>query len=220
MPIMAPSPKLHVRLIALTRPDMTQDEAKINIGCGISGLGGWHNLDNSLTITLSRIPLVNRFLNVPPWPRDVLRYDVRKGLPFKTASVRYVYSSHTFEHFTYPESLEITKECFRVLEEHGVIRIAVPDLALIVCEYIADKDPMASHNFVSRLSLKHSLQDFVHPGSNHSQMFDRTSLMHLLQSAGFANPVARAFRQSAIPEIDRLELEVRQRESLYVEAQR
>jgi SAM-dependent methyltransferase len=199
---------------------MTQDEVKINIGCGVSGLEGWHNFDNSLTIILSRIPLLNRFLNVPRWPRNVRRYDVRKGLPFKTASVRYIYSSHTFEHFTNPESLGIAKECFRVLEEGGVIRIAVPDLALIVREYISDKDPMASHTFVSRLSLEHSLQDIVHPGSNHSQMFDRRSLVQLLLSAGFANPVARPFRQSAIPEIDRLEQEVRQRESLYVEAQR
>jgi hypothetical protein len=199
---------------------MTQDEVKINIGCGVSGLEGWHNFDNSLTITLSRIPLVNRFLNVPRWPRNVRRYDVRKGLPFKTASVRYIYSSHTFEHFTNSESLGIAKECFRVLEECGVIRIAVPDLGLIVHEYIADKDPMASHTFVSRLALKHSLQDIVHPGSNHSQMFDRRSLVQLLLSAGFASPVARPFRQSAIPEIDRLEQEVRQRESLYVEAQR
>jgi len=199
---------------------MTQDEVKINIGCGVSGLEGWHNFDNSLTIILSRIPLLNRFLNVPRWPRNVRRYDVRKGLPFKTASVRYIYSSHTFEHFTNPESLGIAKECFRVLEEGGVIRIAVPDLALIVREYISDKDPMASHTFVSRLSLEHSIQDIVHPGSNHSQMFDRRSLVQLLLSAGFANPVARPFRQSAIPEIDRLEQEVRQRESLYVEAQR
>jgi predicted SAM-dependent methyltransferase len=199
---------------------MTQDEIKINIGCGVSGLEGWHNFDNSLTITLSRIPLMSRFLSVPRWPRDVHRYDVRKGLPFRTASARYIYSSHTFEHFTYPESLEITKECFRVLGERGVIRIAVPDLGLFVQEYIADKDPMASHAFLSRLSLHHSLRDIVHPGSHHSQMFDRCSLIHLLQSAGFANPVARPFRESAIPEIDRLELEVRQRESLYVEAQK
>jgi predicted SAM-dependent methyltransferase len=199
---------------------MTQDGIKINIGCGVSGLEGWHNLDNSLTITLSRIPLVNRLLNVPSWPKDVRRYDVRKGLPFKTATARYIYSSHAFEHFTYPESLKIAKECFRVLKEGAVIRIAVPDLGLLVREYIEDKDPMASHTFLSRLSLTHSLRDIVHPGSNHAQMFDRRSLMRLFQSAGFANPVSRPFRDSVIPDIDRLELNVRQRESLYVEAQK
>jgi SAM-dependent methyltransferase len=199
---------------------MSEDGIKINIGCGVSGLEGWQNLDNSLTIALSRIPFLNRLLSVPSWPKDVRRYDVRKNLPFNTATAQYIYSSHTFEHFTHPESLKVAKECFRVLKEGGVIRIAVPDLGLFVREYIEDTSPMASHTLLSRLSLTHSLRDVVHPGSNHSQMFDRRSLVHLLQSAGFANPLPRPFRESAIPEIERLELEVRQRESLYVEAQK
>lgn len=199
---------------------MTQDVLKINIGCGVSGLEGWQNLDNSLTITLSRLPLVSRFLKLPAWPKDVRRFDVRKSLPFKTATAQYIYSSHTFEHFTHPESLKIAKECFRVLKQGGVIRIAVPDLGLLVREYLEDTSPMASHALLSRLSLTHSLRDLVHPGSNHSQMFDRRSLVDLLQSAGFANPLSRPFRESTIPEIERLELEVRHRESLYVEAQK
>jgi|SRR5580704_3070103 predicted SAM-dependent methyltransferase len=199
---------------------MTQNAIKINIGCGVSGIEGWHNLDNSLTVTLARLPIVNRLLKLPQWPRDVRRHDVRKGLPFKSGSVRYIYSSHTFEHFTYQESLKITAECFRVLEQGGVVRIAVPDLELMVHEYMADKDPMASHSFTSRLMFHHSIQDIVHPGSNHSQMFDKRSLGQLLRSAGFPNPVAQPFRESAIPEIDRLELEVRRGESLYIEAQK
>jgi predicted SAM-dependent methyltransferase len=150
----------------------------------------------------------------------VRRYDVRKGLSFETGSVRYVYSSHTFEHFTYAEALGIAKECFRVLQAGGVIRIAVPDLGWIVRDYVADKDAMASHKFISRLMLNHSLQDVIHPGSNHSQMFDQRSLAHLLQEAGFSSPGVRAFRESEIPEIDRLELEVRRDESLYVEARK
>jgi SAM-dependent methyltransferase len=196
-----------------------QNEIKINIGCGVSGLDGWYNFDNSLTIPLSRIPLANRLLKFPRWPRDVRRYDVRKGLPFKAASVRYIYSSHTFEHFTYEESLKIARECFRVLEAGGVIRIAVPDLGLLVRDYLADNDALASHTLISRMMLSHSLQDLVHPGSNHSQMFDARSLAHLLREAGFANPGLRDFRDSAIPEIEGLELEVRRDESLYVEAQ-
>lgn len=197
-----------------------QNEIKINIGCGVSGLDGWYNFDNSLTIPLSRIPLVNRLLKFPRWPRNVRRYDVRKGLPFNEASVQYIYSSHTFEHFTYEESLKIARECFRVLEAGGVIRIAVPDLGLLVRDYLADHDALASHTLISRMMLSHSLQDLVHPGSNHSQMFDARSLAHLLQEAGFANPGPRDFRDSAIPEIEGLELEVRRDETLYVEAQK
>ena len=193
------------------------NEIKINIGCGLSGIEGWHNLDNSPTIWMSRIPLLNRLLKTPAWPRDVRRYDVRKGLPYPYDCVRYIYSSHAFEHFTRAESLGIAKDCLRVLGPGGVLRVVVPDLALIVQEYVADGSPQAAQTFLLRLSLNHSLHDFVHPGSNHSQMFDAKSLVDLLREAGFARVEVSSYRKSAIPEIDQLDLEVRRRESLYVE---
>jgi SAM-dependent methyltransferase len=193
-------------------------EIKINIGCGLSGIPGWHNLDNSPTITLSRIPLLRSVLKTPAWPRDVRRYDVRKGLPFADGSARFIYSSHTFEHFTYEASLAIARDCRRALAPGGIMRIVVPDLGLIVRDYLADEKPLAAQTFLSRLSLNHSLQDFVHPGSNHSQMFDARALVHMVRSAGFENVEVSSYRQSAIPEIELIELEVRRNESLYVEA--
>lgn len=199
---------------------MPSNEIKINIGSGLSGIAGWHNLDNSPTITLSRIPLLKSWLKAPAWPRDVKRCDVRKGLPFSSGSVRYIYSSHTFEHFTNPESLAIARECFRVLAPEGVLRIVVPDLERMVNEYLADPKPSAAQTLLSRMSLNHSLQDVIHPGSNHSQMFDSKALIHLLHEAGFERVQASSFGESAIPEIGQIELEVRRRESIYVEARK
>lgn len=196
----------------------TNGEIKINIGCGLSGIPGWQNLDNSPTITLSRIPLVNRLLRIPAWPGDVRRIDARKGLPFPAGSARYIYSSHTFEHFSSAESLVVAKECLRVLGPGGILRIVVPDLELIAREYLADSSPMAAQTFLSRLSLSHSVQDFIHPGSNHSQMFDGKALAHLLREAGFPKVSISSYGKSAIPEVDQIELEVRRRESVYVEA--
>jgi predicted SAM-dependent methyltransferase len=197
---------------------MPSNEIKINIGSGLSGIAGWQNLDNSPTITLSRIPLLNRWLKTPAWPRDVRRCDVRKGLRFGSATVRFIYSSHTFEHFTCAESLALAKECLRVLEPEGVLRIVVPDLERIVREYMADPQPSAAKTLLSRMSLNHSFQDVVHPGSNHSQMFDTKALIHMLREAGFERVEASTFGQSAIPEILEIELEVRRIESIYVEA--
>lgn len=192
---------------------------RINIGCGISGIAGWHNLDNSPTILLSRIPVVRRLSRIPNWPRDVRRVDVRKGLPFEDQSATCIYSSHTFEHFTWEESLAITKECFRVLKSEGVLRIVVPDLRLIVGEYLRNQMPKASHEFLRRLSLTHDVFDFLHPGTNHSQMFDENSLAHLFREAGFRNPEVCGYLQSRIPDISSVELEARRRESLYMEAE-
>jgi predicted SAM-dependent methyltransferase len=199
---------------------MEKGEIKVNIGCGLSGISGWHNIDNSPTIPLSRVPLARRLLNLPDWPEDVRRYDVRKGLPFAANSVHYIYSSHTFEHFTWEESLDIAKDCFRVLVLGGVIRIVVPDLAVALRDYSQDPDPLASHRFLDRLSLRHTTHDLFHPGSNHSQMFDARSLTHLLRTAGFPDPDVCEFGESAIPDVALLDLEVRRHESLYVEAKK
>ncbi len=193
-------------------------ETKVNIGSGLSGAPGWYNIDNSPTILLSRLPLGRRLFRTPAWPKDVHRHNVRKGLPFADGSVRYIYSSHTFEHFTWDDSVLVAKECFRVLQSGGVIRIVVPDLGLVVREYLIDAEPLASHRFLSRLSLGHTIHDVIHPGANHSQMFDERSLVHLLRQAGFAQAEVSHFMESRIPHIADIELAVRKQESLYVEA--
>ena len=198
----------------------TNGELKINIGSGLSGAPGWYNIDNSPTILLSRLPLGRQLFHTPDWPPDVHRHDVKKGLPFAAQTVGYIYSSHTFEHFTWEESLAVTRECYRVLRPGGALRIVVPDLRLIVQEYLQDSDPLASHRFLDRLSLGHNVHDLIHPGANHSQMFDECSLVHLLQRAGFARPEVRGFMDSRIPDIARIELEQRKRESLYVESEK
>jgi SAM-dependent methyltransferase len=193
-------------------------KSKINIGSGLSGAPGWYNIDNSPTILLSRLPLGRRLFRTPDWPKDVHRQNVKKGLPFADQSVRYIYSSHTFEHFTWEDSVLVAKECFRVLQPGGVIRVVVPDLGLIVREYLQDQDPLASHHFLSRLSLSHSVHDLIHPGANHSQMFDERSLVHLMRQTGFAQTEVTRFMDSRIPDIGDIEPAVRKKGSLYVEA--
>lgn len=199
---------------------MTASEIKLNIGCGLSGIGGWHNLDNSPSIVLSRIPVIRTIFKAPPWPKDVRRYDVRKGLPFPPSSVQYIYLSHSFHQFRRQESLALAKNCWQVLEPGGVMRVVVPDLERCAREYLADSDPLASEKFLKRISLRHSWRDFLHSGSSVTQMFDTRSLVHMLRAAGFENVEPSSYRISAIPEIDQIELEVRRRESIYVEARK
>jgi predicted SAM-dependent methyltransferase len=192
---------------------------KLNIGCGTSGIAGWVNIDNSPSILLSRLPFGKRVFGTPDWPRDVRCADVRKRIPFPDSSVSCIYSSHTFEHFTYEESLAVAKECFRVLKPVGVLRIVVPDLRIMVGDYLADTDnPMASHRFVSRLLLTAGVRDMLHAGAHHKQMFDVHSLAHMLREAGFLAPELSSFGSSRINEVAEVELESRRSESLYIEA--
>ncbi len=193
---------------------------RVNIGCGTSTARDWYNIDNSPSILLSRVPLARRLLRLPPWPRDVHRHNVLNGLPFANGSVSVVYSSHTFEHFTYSQSLALTKECFRVLQPGGILRIVVPDLELIVSEYLSDPDPLASHRLVQRLLLGHTWQDVLHPGAHHSQMFDARSLLAMISEAGFKEVRRCAFRESDAPDLTQIEPEERRGESLYAEARK
>ena len=196
-------------------------ELKLNIGCGTSGIQGWVNIDNSPTILLSRLPFGRRIFRTPDWAPGVLRVDVRKRIPFADLSASYIYSSHTFEHFTYDESLAVAKECFRVLKPGGILRIVVPDLGIMVRDYVADTvNPKASHRFIGRLLLTSGLRDVFHPGAHHKQMFDAASLCHLFREAGFPSPSVSAFGSSRIPDIAAIELESRSSESLYVESTR
>ena len=193
---------------------------RVNIGCGTTAPAGWSNIDNSPTIWLSRLPWARQLLHTPAWPYYVCRRNVLKGLPFSGESVDCIYSSHTFEHFTYEQSLALTKECLRALKPEGILRIVVPDLERIVRDYLADSAPMASQRFVERLQLGHNWRDLLHPGAHHSQMFDARSLLALMHEAGFGNAWVSRFGVSQIPGLLEVELEERKRESLYVEARK
>ncbi len=197
-----------------------RDLVLVNIGCGTTAPDGWYNIDNSPTITLSRIPVVRRILHTPAWPRNVHRHNVLKGLPFADAGVDFIYSSHTFEHFTYAQSLTLTKECFRVLKPQGILRIVVPDLERLVRDYLSDSAPLASHRFIERLLLGHTWQDLLHPGAHHNQMFDGRSLIAMLRVAGFENAQLSQFGESSIPGLLQVESKERQSESLYVEGKK
>lgn len=195
------------------------DELKLNIGCGLSGAPGWCNIDNSPTIPLSRIPLGRQLFRTPVWPRDVRRIDVLRGLPFGDGTVSHVYSSHLLQSLTWDESLALMKECFRVLGPGGVLRIVVPDLAIVVREYLADADPRASLKFTRRLSIPTTaLRGLLGRGRGYEQMFDNRSLAHLFLKAGFVAPEVRGFKESRISDIDEIEIEARRRESLYMES--
>ena len=217
--VLQPEPQ-NQKLTRLPNRHPANTELKINIGCGLSGTPGWCNIDNSPTIPLSRLKLGRLLFRTPAWPKDVRRHDVKKGLPFADQSVSCIYSSHTFEHFSWAESLAVAKECFRVLRPGGVLRVVVPDLQLIAREYLRDSDAMASHRFVDRLLLGHTIHDLFHRGAHHSQMFDESSLIALLRQGGFEQPAVSSFMQSRIADITLVELEQRKHESLYVESVR
>ena len=90
----------------------------LNIGCGDRFHKDWTNIDKIA------------------YSKDVIGYDIKKGIPFPDSYFDVVYHSNLLEHFSKTGGLFLLKECFRVLIPGGIIRVAVPDLEEIVRLYL------------------------------------------------------------------------------------
>ena len=90
----------------------------LNIGCGTRFHKDWINID--------------KFSH----SKDVIPYDLKKGIPFPDHYFDVVYHSNLLEHFSKAGAFFLLKECLRVLTSGGIIRVAVPDLEEIARIYL------------------------------------------------------------------------------------
>lgn len=117
-----------------TRPPRPHAPASplLNLGCGRRRHPQWTNADL-----------------VPSGP-DVLAVDLRRPLPFATASFTAVYAAHVVEHLDPGEADALLREAARVLAPGGVMRIVVPDLEGIVRAYLSSLDAVSDGDGESR----------------------------------------------------------------------
>jgi predicted SAM-dependent methyltransferase len=92
----------------------------LNLGCGLRFHHDWINID---------------FSSSDP---NIVQHDLRKGIPFPDNTFDVVYHSHLLEHFSKEDAKNFCKECYRVLKQDGIIRIAVPDLEQIARIYLSE----------------------------------------------------------------------------------
>jgi predicted SAM-dependent methyltransferase len=90
----------------------------LNLGCGHRYHAEWTNIDFHST------------------GENVIGYNLLKGIPFKDTTFDMVYHSHVIEHFSKEDAPNFLRECYRVLKQNGIIRIAFPDLEQIVSHYM------------------------------------------------------------------------------------
>ena len=212
---------------------------RINVGCGATPTAGWQNFDNSLTIRLARWPGVTRLfklLNIrngqASWLGGIandfdIRYaDATVRIPCADKSVEVVYSSHMIEHLDRSGAQAFVAEIKRVLQPGGLVRLAVPDLALFVQQYMATGD---ADTFVARTSMgldrpvgvaARAKLALVGPRDHHLWMYDGASLTRLLSEAGFTDIATMPPGETRIPAPGSLNLVERADESVYIEASR
>lgn len=90
----------------------------VNLGCGAHFHPDWVNVD-----LWSSSP-------------QVMAHDLRMPLPFPDNSFSMVYHSHVIEHFTCAEGVTFLRECFRLLQPGGIVRIATPDMQVLAELYL------------------------------------------------------------------------------------
>ncbi|MGI0482343.1 CmcI family methyltransferase [Geminocystis sp. CENA526] len=90
----------------------------LNLGCGSHFNPNWTNVDFTST------------------GEGVIAHNLRQGIPFPDRTFEVVYHSHILEHFPKSEAESFLKECYRVLESQGIIRVVIPDLEKIARLYL------------------------------------------------------------------------------------
>jgi predicted SAM-dependent methyltransferase len=173
--------------------------AKLNWGCGGYPEGGWINAD----------------LN--PYPGLQIVGDILDGLPLATNSISYAVSIHALPEIAHPDLVRALQELRRVLEPGGVLRLCLPDIDKGIAAYQAgDGDyfdmPDEDARSLSAKFITHTIW----------YGFTRTPFSHdfieeLLLKAEFTRVDRCSYKQTTSPFPDIVELDNRERESLYVE---
>jgi predicted SAM-dependent methyltransferase len=199
---------------------------KLNLGCGNQVVDGWINVDYFLGARLVKIPafaFFNRVFRVfdMEWDKRIFLHDLTKPLPWKKGEVSAIYSSHTLEHLNKEDGSALLNEAYRVLSPGGILRIIVPDLKVVLDdfhegEFTADE---LMYRLGVRLSKPKGFSGIVKKLAEypHQCMYDNSSLVNLLEGIGFKVSLKNGF-ESAIKDIDKIEIEGRTVDAVIVEA--
>lgn len=207
---------------------------RLNLGCGLNAPYGWVNMDYSFSLVLRQAPSLRWFLkqlgllsaeHTQPWPSNVRRHNVLKGLPFANSSLEVVYSSHMLEHLYLHDALFVLREARRALVPGGLLRLALPDgdqWARDLSDGVKGRYEVPGLLYHVRLNsfpegrpgLKRRLASLV-GGTPHRWQPTRDLIKWLLREAGFAAVTELPYQAGDCPDLDRVE---HRKESLYFEA--
>lgn len=148
------------------------------------------------------------FINIDREGDPDLRLDVREGLPFAPDTVQGIFSEHFIEHLDQGELLAFLRDCRRVLADKGILRLATPDLDVLVREY-------ADGSWREQAWLRQYGYEWIRTPAEylnvcmrewgHKWVMNPEELTRLLRLAGFDDIQARPLQESADPRLCGLE---------------
>ena len=173
---------------------------RLNWGCGEHPVPGWINSD------------------VKELPGIDITCDIRNGLPLEDDSLDYAVSIHALPEVPYGDLGGVLAELRRVLKPGGVLRLALPDFERGIRAFLEnDRDYFLIPDEDAATIGGKLVTQLVWYGWSRS-LFTEDFTEELLRKAGFSDVQACSYRvtRSRFPEI--VELDSRERESLFVEA--
>jgi predicted SAM-dependent methyltransferase len=118
-------------------------------------------------------------------------------LPFEDVS--FVFAEHFIEHIPYDAVMNLLRECRRVLNDDGVLRLSTPNLDWVwVTHYnlsLSEPDQVRACFAINR----------AFRGWGHQFLYNERTLRATLQEAGFANIVRCEYGESTHDELKGLE---------------
>jgi SAM-dependent methyltransferase len=186
--------------VADTTKQMPTAIKRLNWGCGHRGVPGWINSDRK----------EGRGIDISG--------DVLSGLPIPDGEMDYVVSIHALPEVAYTDLVPVLRELRRVLKPGGVLRLGLPDLIKGIRAY---EEGDASYFLIpdddARSLGAKLITQLVWYGYSRT-LFTSDFIEEMLAKAGFTAIRHCDYGQtfSAHPGI--IELDDRERESLFVEA--
>ena len=177
----------------------TSDCRKLQIG------GGWRLLDGWLNADIELAP-------------GIFHMDATMPFPLGDNMFAYVFSEHMIEHVDYADAGSMLRECHRVMQPGGVIRIVTPNLAALIQLLASPRAGIEQEYY--EFFARHHLPD-GHPPTEaavanafirswgHRFIYDEPTLRLLLEDAGFTNIVRRRLGQSDHAALAQIEHESR-----------
>jgi predicted SAM-dependent methyltransferase len=178
----------------------------VNVACGPQVLEGFANFDLQASTP------------------EVIRCDCRRGLPLESGSASGIRAEQFFEHLEpREESPAFLRDCLRILQPGGVLRVIVPDAERFLhayCQPSLDgfRELAVPQPFPSDLPTRMDVVNHMfHQWHEHRWGYDFETLTHRLRSAGFGRIERTSFRRSLHPRLG-ADLEIHSPYSLYVDA--
>ena len=196
---------------------------KVNLGCGTNYVEGYENLDKSPNVWMSKLNFLKKLLfilkiidsnHMKTWNSNIIYKDIRK-LNYRPNSISHIYSSHTLEHIYYWEAEKVIKDCYKILEPGGKLRLALPDLDQFIDKYVVNRKSNPSHSAIEfdkellsyPINKPKSLEYFISYFFNHVHKWHPTKavVIEMLKNTGFKGITEQIFCKGEFPDLELLE---------------